>query len=77
MGPRFGVAIPVELKAWWLQALADADTFVRRRPPAEAGCLYYDTVLKTFVAPKVDEEVGDGRRIVLHFGRPGGVLPRL
>ena len=62
-----------ELKASWLTALAEADTFVRSRPPAEVGCLYYSPHLHRFVAPGADET----KDAVPHYGRPGGVLPRI
>jgi hypothetical protein len=61
------------LKTRWLTALADADAFIRSRPPEEIGCLYYSPGLERFVAP--------GRTgaedAVPHYGRPGGVLPRV
>lgn len=68
---------PVALKTWWLRALEVADAFVRQRPSSEAGCLYYHVKRRAFVAPQAGEEVGPGGSIVLHFGRPGGVLPRV
>jgi hypothetical protein len=64
---------PQKLKAQWLAALDSADAFVRRRPAAEAGCLYYSPNRRRFVDPdRVD--VTDA---VPHYGRPGGVLPRI
>lgn len=64
---------PHELKSEWLAALDDAETFVRRRPPEEAGCLYYAVDQRRFVDP---DEPGLGP-VVPHFGAPGGVLPRV
>ena len=61
------------LKVLWLAALLDADAFVRRRPPGEVGCLYYSPSLARFVAP-APSELGDA---IPHYGRPGGVLPRV
>lgn len=62
-----------DLKRRWLAALDDADAFVRSRPPAEAGCLYYSRRASGFVAPSAT----DAADAVPHFGRPGGVLPRI
>lgn len=61
------------LKTQWLAALADADAFVRGRPPGEAGCLYYSPGLARFVAPGPSGPAD----AVPHYGRPGGVLPRV
>lgn len=60
-----------QLKADWLQALAEAEAFVRSRPPAEMGCLYYSKGQRRFVDPG-SVKAGDA---VPHYGRPGGVLP--
>lgn len=73
---RLHLAEPVDLqalKAAWLAALDGAETFVRSRPPDEVGCLYYAPDLKRFVDPN---RHGLGP-VVPHFGRPGGVLPRI
>ena len=73
---RLRLAEPIDLrvlKAEWLAALASAEGFVNRRPPAEAGCLYYAVEQARFVDPD-REDVGP---VVPHFGRPGGVLPRI
>jgi len=59
------------LKARWLEALSAAESFIRSRPPEEAGCLYYSPSLARFVAPG-PEGPDDA---VPHYGRPGGVLP--
>lgn len=72
---RLTLAAPVDLHALkhqWLGALDDADVFVRARPPSEAGCLYYSRRTGQFVAPAPSEV-----DVVPHFGRPGGVLPRI
>lgn len=61
------------LKAYWAAALADADEFIRSRPPAEVGCLYYSPRLSRFVVPGAD----GADDAVPHYGRPGGVLPRI
>jgi len=58
-----------DLKAAWLDALDQAEAFVRSRPPDEVGCLYYSKSLGKFVQP------GDEADVVPHYGRPGGVLP--
>jgi len=73
---RLNLVEPVDLPALknqWLAALAGADAFVRRRPPDEVGCLYYSPGLARFVAPGPDGPAD----VVPHYGRPGGVLPRV
>jgi hypothetical protein len=62
-----------EVKARWLDALASAEHFIASRPPEEAGCLYFAPSLQRFVDPGANEEA----TAVPHYGRPGGVLPRL
>ena len=61
------------LKQDWLDALQNADDFVSARPPEEIGCLYYSLSKEKFVS---EFDSGDPD-IVPHYGRPGGVLPRL
>jgi hypothetical protein len=71
---RLNLAEPVELpvlKSTWLEALEDADGFVRSRPPDEVGCLYYSRARRSFVQP----EQGADEDAAPHHGRPGGVLP--
>ncbi|RKZ13146.1 hypothetical protein DRQ53_13755 [bacterium] len=63
---------PQDLKTRWLTALDSADEFVRLRPDHETGCLYYATERREFVDPGRTT----GIEVVVHFGRPGGVLPR-
>lgn len=73
---RLKLARPIDLPALkqeWLDALADADAFVRSRPPGEMGCLYYSPVLERFVTP----DASGPADAVPHYGRPGGVLPRI
>ena len=73
---RLHLVEPVNLplvKTQWLAALSDAEAFVRSRPPAEVGCLYYSQGLARFVAPAA----GGATDAVPHYGRPGGVLPRV
>lgn len=73
---RLELADPLDIhqvKADWIAALQAAESFVRQRPAAEAGCLYHSAAAGGFVAPD-DSPYGDA---VPHFGRPGGVLPRL
>jgi hypothetical protein len=64
---------PTELKASWLAALDSAAEFIRGRPAEELGCLYYDTKQECFVSG--DDVARD--TVVPHFGRPGGILPRV
>jgi hypothetical protein len=66
----------VQAKQTWLAALEDCDVFVRARPPEESGCLYYSTPLGRFVIPKSDVSLAD-QGVQPHYGRPGGVLPRV
>ena len=71
---RLDLAVPVDLrdaKRAWLQALDSVEPFVASRPAGEIGCLYYSPSARAFVDPR---DVADA---VPHFGRPGGVLPRV
>ncbi len=71
---RLHVATPIELpqlKSQWLEALDSVEPFVESRPPEEIGCLYYSPSAEKFVDPR---EASDAAP---HFGRPGGVLPRI
>jgi hypothetical protein len=73
---RLTLAAPLDLpalKGQWLAALDEADAFIHGRPPGEIGCLYYSPGLARFVAPGADGPAD----AVPHFGRPGGVLPRI
>ena len=71
---RLDLAKPVDLHAMkraWLEALDSVEPFVASRPAEEIGCLYHSASKRAFVDPR---QVTDARR---HFGRPGGVLPRI
>jgi len=71
---RLDLAVPIDLQALkqeWLEALDSVEAFVTPLPPEEIGCLYYSASRRAFVDPR---EVSDS---VPHFGRPGGVLPRI
>lgn len=73
---RLHLARPVDLpamKSAWLLMLDEAERFIRARPPGEVGCLYYSPSRRAFVEPS-PEGPSDA---VPHFGRPGGVLPRV
>jgi hypothetical protein len=73
---RLLLARPVELtqlKKTWLVALDEAEHFIGTRPPDELGCLYFDTSTERFVDPSRTP----GETVVPHFGRPGGLLPRV
>lgn len=61
-------------KACWLDAIASAEQFVRRRPPEEIGCLYWSVSKQVFLAPSEQDKDED---IIPHFGSPGGVLPQI
>ena len=71
---RLDLAAPIDLHATkhaWLEALDSVAPFVETRPPEEIGCVYYSVSKRAFVDPR---EPGVA---VPHFGRPGGVLPRV
>jgi hypothetical protein len=71
---RLDLAQPIDLhqvKRAWLDALDSVEPFVASRPADEIGCLYYSAAKRAFVDPR---EASDA---VPHFGRPGGVLPRI
>jgi hypothetical protein len=76
---RLRLAEPFDLvaaKGEWLTALAEAEEFARARPPDELGCLYYARNAGRFVLPAA-EPVLEVQGVVPHFGRPGGVIPRV
>ncbi len=71
---RLDLAEPVDLqlvKRAWLEALDSVEPFVASRPAEEIGCLYHSASMRAFVDPR---HVADA---VPHFGRPGGLLPRI
>jgi hypothetical protein len=75
---RLSLVEPFDLvaaKTEWLAALARAEAFAGERPAGEIGCLYYETRSQRFVTPTPKPLEKQG--VVLHFGRPGGVLPRV
>jgi hypothetical protein len=67
--------LPAE-KLVWLSALEDAESFVRKQPPDEAGCLYYDRQTAGFVVPRPELSLAS-QGVVMHVGAPGGVVPRM
>lgn len=63
-----------ELKQKWLKALEGAETFTRKAPPDQVGCLYFSTSQGRFIEP--DMAGADlGADVQIHRGRPGGVIP--
>jgi len=75
---RLHLAVPFDLiasKQIWLAALEGAESFAHARPPDEAGCLYYSAERGAFAVPRPGIELED-QGLVVHFGTPGGVLPR-
>ena len=71
---RLALVDPIDLqtlKSAWLEALDSVEPFVASRPADEIGCLYYSASRRAFVDPA---DVADA---VPHFGRPGGILPRV
>lgn len=73
---RLRLVQPVDLeltKKKWIDALQEAERFIRGRPADELGCLYYSPSSGRFVTPGP----GAPADVIAHFGRPGGVLPRV
>lgn len=71
---RLALVEPVDLHALkrdWLEALDSVEPFVAARPPEEIGCLYYSASRRAFIDPRKTPDA------LPHFGRPGGVLPRI
>ena len=60
-----------QLKGDWLEALDSVEPFAASRPAEELGCLYYSRSRQAFVDPRQERDA------VPHFGRPGGILPRI
>lgn len=76
---RLHLAVPVDLvatKTIWLSALEEAELFVRARPDAELGCLYFSASRNAFVMPPPESDLSS-QGLSLHFGSPGGVLPQV
>ena len=73
LGAPFDLA---EAKTKWRAALSDAHEFIRQRPHGEVGCLYYSPSRERFAAPSPGLSLPD-QGLVTHFGRPGGILPRV
>jgi len=67
---------PVEAKTVWRAALSDAHEFIRQRPHDEVGCLYYSPIRECFAAPSPGLSLRE-QGLMIHFGRPGGILPRV
>ncbi len=75
---RLDLSRPFDLrsaKETWLAALAGAEAFVRSRPPAEVGSLYWGNAARRFVEPPAGVDLATAG-VALHFGAPGGVLPQ-
>lgn len=66
----------VELKSIWLAALDDAEQLIARLPPEELGCLYFSVKQNRFVVPEA-KPLKNSKDVVAHYGRPGGMLPRI
>ncbi|MEQ9568938.1 MAG: hypothetical protein RLN75_02005, partial [Longimicrobiales bacterium] len=64
-----------EARRRWIDALDAAERFVATRPTDELGCLYWDSAAERFVEPEPERSL-DEQGLVVHFGRPGGILPR-
>lgn len=62
----------IQLKSEWLEALDEAETFIKSRPANEMGCLYLSKDGQKFLVPAKEE-----RDYQVHRGRSGGVLPRI
>ncbi len=59
------------LKTSWLEAIASAESWIKERPLSEAGCLYYAAKSKTFISARTGDDY------VVHYGRPGGIIPKI
>lgn len=71
---RLDLTGPIDLAALkqeWLAMLDSVAPFVATRPADHIGCLYFSPSRQAFVDPRHAPEA------VPHFGRPGGVLPRV
>ncbi len=68
--------IPRATATIWVRALADAEAFARSRPVDEVGCLYYSAEVGGFTVPVPGVDLKE-QGLVVHFGEPGGVLPRV
>ena len=76
---RLQLTEPFDLRAAkqeWLAALERAEAYAGERPPAESGCLYYSERLAGFVLPSAETSLEE-QGVVVHYGQPGGVLPRV
>lgn len=76
---RLALGVPFDLaegKTAWRNALHDAYDFIRERPHEEAGCLYYSPSREGFAAPAPGLPLRD-QGLVIHFGQPGGILPKV
>ncbi len=76
---RLALGVPFDLaeaKTAWRNALRDAHDFIRGRPHEEAGCLYYSPSREWFAAPAPGLPLRD-QGLVIHFGQPGGILPKV
>lgn len=61
------------MKAEWLKMLGEAEVFIRNAPADDIGCLYYSRKRGAFVDP---QDHANSTDIEIHYGTPGGVLPR-
>lgn len=71
---RLDLSEPIDLhavKRAWLAALDSVEPFVAARAAEEIGCWYHSASVRAFVDPRQATDA------VPHFGRPGGVLPRI
>lgn len=71
---RLKLSQPVDLtklKSEWLEALDEAQDFIKSRPANELGCLYLSKKNHTAFAPTTSDEY------ITHYAKPGGVLPRI
>lgn len=72
---RLKLKQPVDLtilKTKWMRVLDEAQEFINQRPSKEVGCLYYSKNEKKFFAPQKDN-----RDYIIHYGQPGGILPKV
>jgi len=61
-----------QFKQDWLNALQDAEQFIRSRPHDELGCLYYSANEMKFIGDFSAIETSDAKP---HYGKPYGIKP--
>lgn len=76
---RLHMTVPLDagtMRDAWRTMLLDTAAFIASRPPTELGCLYFQCELERFVVPDAQRSL-EAQGIALHYGAPGGVIPRI